>query len=238
MYGAAYRTGGGWGAPWGAHDAPPLGLPTNFDFYAGARPGQFGPAGYAVSGWGQVFEAGPGTGTFDVRVQSRNHRLFFLKNTGQWEEQRPTIDDHLMEGGFYDGYFRNQSGATVRDESANGGGSSTSLAALATTNNVAYHFWWKNWYPRVSIPSDVVGMFVSSELRLIPDTNAGVDLSRAKFIASIGADNYSSTTYTSSGEAIASVMQPRMKFITSSWQLFSGTTLSESELRANPPPIG
>jgi hypothetical protein len=235
MYGTPYRTAGGYGAPWGAHEALPIGLPSNFDFYHGARPGQFGPAGRAVSGWGQVFEASPGTGTFDARVQARNHRLFFLLNTGQWVEQRPTVDDHMMEGAFYNGYFNWQADAGVRDESANGGGSSVHLGHLANTNSVTYHFWWKNWYPRVAIPSNAVGMFVSSEMRLIAGSNPA-ELSKARFIGSIGADNYDSTTYVSNG-VVTAVMQPRMKFITPAWKLFSGTTLSESQLRSNPPPL-
>lgn len=245
MYGPKYRTDGlvkngvliG-GAPWGAHEALPKKLPSNFDFFHGARPGTWAGTqgtGRAVSGWGQLFEAQQGTGTYDVRLQAREFQLYFLMKDGRWVEKRATLDDHLMEGAYWNSYFASQQGASVRDEANNGGGSSVSLKPMVKSNHATFHFWWKGWYPRELIPADAVGVFVSAQLRLLPDA-AGVDVSKAKFIASVGADNYSSATYSSQGEAISSVMQPRMKFVTAQWNSFTGTTLTEAQLRANPPP--
>jgi hypothetical protein len=245
MYGPPHRTDGTLkggvrigAAPWGRHEALPLGLPSNFDFYHGARPGTFGPpgSGRATSSWGQVFEAAPGTGTYDVRVQVRDHRLFFLLRDGRWVERRADVDDRLIEGGYWSGTFRPQATAAVRDESGNGGGSSASLAGLAARDHATLHFWWRGWYPREVIPADAVGMLSMAEMRLIPDRNPAVDLGRARFIASIGADNYASATHTAGGQVVTAVMQPRMKLLTDQWRTFSGTTLTEAQLRANPPP--
>jgi hypothetical protein len=246
MWGAPFRSDGTMkngvrigAAPYGRHEAAPVGLPRNFDWYEGSRLGSFGPAGSgtAVSGWGQIFEAEPGTSTYDVRVQVRDFQLFFLMNDGRWVERRPDVDDRMIEGGYWNGHFRSQMGATVRDERNNGGGSSSSLRPMVQDNHATLHFWWKGWFPREVIPSGAVGIFTTAQMRLIPDTNPNVDLSRARFIGSIAADNYGSTNEVAHGTVVTAVMQPRMKYITANWQAFNGTNLSEEQLRRNPPPL-
>jgi hypothetical protein len=237
MYGAPLKTDG---QAWGAHEALPIGLPSHFDFYRGARGGLWDGTqgtGRAVSAWGQLFEAEPGARTHDVRLQVRNHRMYFLLNDGRWVQLRSHLTDPAMEGAWWDGNFQSQGTSPVRSESNNGGGFSVALGPLSQSQNATWHFWWNGWYPREVIPSNAVGVLAIAEMRLIPDTNPGVDMSGARFIASVGVDNYSSPTYTSGGEAISSVMQPRMKYVTTQWNSFSGTNLTEAQLRANPPPV-
>lgn len=226
-------------APWGAHEGLPIGVPRDFAWYFGSRPGLFDGtqgSGRAVTGWGQIFEAEPGTGTYDVRAQVRDHRMYWLLDDGTWERIYPHLDDPEMEGAFWDGWFRQTVAASVRNESRNGGGWSVDLATLASPGSHTWHFWWKGWYPRPVIPANAVGLYTVAEMRLIPDDDPNVDIASARFIGSIAADNYSSSTYMSGGEPIVGVMASRMKYLTSEWQHFSGSSLTEAELRANPPP--
>ena len=57
-------------APWGQHEGELHGLPSNFDWYHGARPSVWFQTGdnEAVSTWGQVYEWADESPVTDVRV--------------------------------------------------------------------------------------------------------------------------------------------------------------------------
>jgi hypothetical protein len=172
MYGAPYRTEG---EPWGAHEAPPLGLNPDFEWYDGARSGLWAGTpgtGHAITPWGQLFEAEPGTRTHDARLHVRNPAVFFLMADGTWERVRPSLDDPEMEGAWWDGEFRSVDSSPTRAEPD--GGYSVPLWPLTEPDRVTWHFWWDGWFPRETIPADAVGLYVEAELRLIPDSDERV----------------------------------------------------------------
>ena len=240
-YGAPFRSDGYFGAPWGRHEAAPLGVPTSWNWQAGAIPGaRFPTTTYrATSGWGQVAEDIQGSPVRRVRLQVRNFRMFFLTGDNRWVEARPNVDDRMIEGAHWTGTYEATDALAIRDEAVNGGGSSVSLQGIGTSINGRTrrfaHFWWKSWYPREPIPAGARGAFISCEMRLIPDGDPTVDLSRARYVASASADVYQTTS--DATDRNAGLSQPRMRYLTGEWQTFTGYNLTEAELRATPPPI-
>jgi len=98
-----------WGPhPWGAHEALPKGVPTGYDWQAGARPGVWDvrKAG-ATTPWGQVFEAASGNSVADVRVHIRDMELYYLMADGTW---RKAGGWDTFGGGYWSPDFRTAMG--------------------------------------------------------------------------------------------------------------------------------
>ncbi|HWO93364.1 MAG TPA: hypothetical protein VNL92_01230, partial [Dehalococcoidia bacterium] len=72
-----------WGMmPWAAHELSPKGVPGDYDWFAGARPGLWTNFAGAITPWGQVYEASTGSPVTDVRIHIRNMELYFLHADG------------------------------------------------------------------------------------------------------------------------------------------------------------
>jgi hypothetical protein len=167
-----------------------------------------------------------------TRVQMRNLRLFVKsQSTGKWER--------LIDTDSFSGIQCDQSGnylhcpqlASVRED----GDSASSLPL----SNLNLHGWWGGREPIDGW--DVAAIVISLEARLAKDSENGIDdRAKAKYLISIGADYYSS---------LEAVGVSRAKLVTNEWQAFTFTTLndvgyqepgggiSESDLRADPPPM-
>jgi hypothetical protein len=233
VYGAPYRTD--WvGQPWGKNQAVLRGIPSNFDWAAGAVGRTWDRANYkAVTPWGQIFEAGTaGSSVRNVRVQIRSLQVFWLIG-GQWKRATPPSGrDGKVEGAYYSGTFSSASSMGVRDDGY--GISSFPLAPIHDMNHPVAHFWWSGWYPRPTVPAGATAMHISVMMRLVPD-GPGVNVHNARYIAGVGIDEDRTTTNVPGG-AKGSLGMPRHKMLTSSWQRFGFTNLSPNQILQNPPP--
>ncbi len=241
--GPSYRDAGQFGVPWGKHEAPLRGVPTNYDWANGARPGSWMNYGSnsAITSWGQVYEIAGDSPERNVRVQIRNFKAYAYVNA-QWvilEE-----DSEALQAGWYSEDFTTSAGwTTSREEpSINGGGRSFEP-------KVGYniHFWTSKW-PRSTIPSGAQAFYVVCEARLIPDTNPNVDLSNAKYLIGVSNDYYPTTTSSGHGPW-PSLSISRHTYVTAQWKSFNsyigGQTPTSDQMYRNdilsrplPPGVG
>jgi hypothetical protein len=93
-------------------------------------------------------------------------------------------------------------------------------------------------YPRIPIDPDYLAGVVSiCEMRLVLDDPAGPDdRAIARFLGNVGGDFYPSTT----GGGIPNnrgIGGGKFKYVRTDWQSFAMTTLTEKQLKSNPPPV-
>jgi hypothetical protein len=204
------------GKPWGAHEGLLHGVPSNWDWYWGARPGAWMEPGdnKAVNLWAQAYEWQEESPETNIRIQVRNMKLCALVD-GQWRILAQGNDLNSMEGSNYKENFQGSADLSdVRSEKDNDGGISFNMIP-----DYNYHWWVKKW-PRATFPDGVRAFYSVAEMRLIPDTDSTVDLGQAKYLASIGNDYYTTTTTAGPGPW-PSLAIARHKFITVEWQAFT-----------------
>ena len=220
-----YRAGA-WGEPWGKHEALLNGLPSNYDWYEGARPGSWlNPEGFeGLTTWGQVYVEKGGSPEKNYRVQIRNLAIYKYEN----EEWTLIVETPDNVGGSW--YRENFNGSTLSgnkrsEPKLNGGG--ISITMIAGHN---FH-WWDDAWPRSQMPHTAEALFAIAEVRLIPDTDPDVDLSKVKVLGGIGMDSYTTRDYSAgASERITSMVAPRHRYVTSEWQAFTSYLCGE-----NPP---
>lgn len=211
--------------------------------YGFSRGPGYNLAGVNSGGWNYVlpwfvtFE-GEGNRARNTRIEMRNLRMFIKTNDGEWKRLVDVDTYEGIECEQHGNYYQCPQVARVRDE-----GDSASSKPIPNLN---MHGWWDS---RVRIDGhDVAAMIFSLEARLIvDDQNRGDDRGDAKYLVHVGADYYPSDAPPSG--RLTPVGVSRAKLVTSDWQTFSFTTLtdvgkqepgsgiSESELRKNPPPL-
>ncbi|RMG74828.1 MAG: hypothetical protein D6722_01935 [Bacteroidetes bacterium] len=100
-----------------------------------------------------------------------------------------------------------------------------------------FHFWSAGG--RVSIdPTDIAGVWVAIEARLIGESPVMAPDPEARLMLSAGADYWESLTaewdqWTTNGD----IGIGRFRFLSSEWQAFHMHSLTEAQLEANPPPF-
>jgi len=203
-------------APWGQHEGLLHGLPSNFDWYHGARPSVWFQTGdnEAVSTWGQIYEWANESPVTNVRVQIRNHMLYAYAN-GEWVVMEDGITNGIEASLWAEDFSQSFGSHAGRDESDNGGGMS-----FPTVENRNIHWWEADW-PRAAIPTGTEAFFISAEIRLIPGTDPNVNLSDAKYLAGVSADAYATTTSDGGSDPVPSLSITRHKFLTPEWQSFT-----------------
>lgn len=217
----------------GKHEAIPHGVPLSWDWVTGPVIGMGNNANgwKAITGWGAVYETSTGNPAVNTRVNVRDLQSFLLqKSTGQWLL--------LQDTDYPDGaaYLENFSGdiskpGNVRREPDG----SISVKAGGGYN---YHF-----YPfdRATInPNDVGGVLILLEARLIVDDSAlPDDRGVARLLCGAGADYYPALTGGWPGNLSYNpgIGIGKMKLVQPYWRFFAMTTLSTSQLAANPPPV-
>lgn len=230
--GPTVRTTGAFGAPWGAHEGLLHGVPSGWDWAAGARPGSWMNHGsnQAVTSWGQVYEWANGSPVKDVRIQLRHHRMYIYVN-GQWSLAEQSSED-IRASWWAENFSGSIGSASPRVEpSSNGGG-------ISVVPKAGYNIhWWTSKWPRPALPSGYQAFFVTCELRIIPNTDANVNLANAKYLAGVSGDSYPTTTSSGSGPW-PSLSISRHKFITPQWKTFTsyisdGKPTSVDQYRAN-----
>lgn len=184
---------------------------------------------------------GPYTGNQapNTRVQQRDLQMWWLLSDGRWVlgTHNNRMEPVLYPLHWAEGTERN--GRDVwRDESANGGG-----VSMRSIGREAYakHL-WHTWATPHLVPDGALGAVTVFFMRKILDNPAGPDdRNRARLLAAGAGDWYRDRqTLTSAkvaGKNVTYMGFSRLKYVSNDWQLFGWTSLSESRLRANPPPI-
>lgn len=243
-------------APWGKHEAFPVGGNTAWDWYHGARWGENPPWNDNMIPWGQLFAANvsPPNDVWNVRLQVAGVQFWYLDGGDVWRRVRQHSEDTQMNGAYWDGSFVGQGneGANIRAEGTNQGWSVRLQPMETNVDYVSWHwFYSSDYYPRPAVPADCKAVFQAARIRLIQDSG-NVNLSNAKFIASFGSDHWPAATGGKpDGKQITPFMQPRMRMVTPEWRWFTGhafigwfdgsgqpvmSQMGDQLITANPPP--
>jgi len=204
-------------APWGANEGFPHGLPTNWDWYNGARPNRWmdTSSNKALSCWGQIFEWKEGSPVTDVRFQIRNHQMYVFSN-GLWVLAEDVSND-IEAGLFKESNYSWAGLISSKNEKNNGGGVSYSIKP-----NYCLHWFKQVWgdKKRYKLPEDFEAIYIRFEIKMIPDINKSTSVADAKYLAAVGADYY---PFPESGgiENNPSLAISRHKFLSANWQTFT-----------------
>lgn len=216
------------------HEGRPHGVPSGYDWARGPRlargnnPRNFG----AMIAWGQLYEEINGNPATNTRVQIRNIKAWYLsKKDRKWYmiQQSPGVDgSHYVED-----FAGNTSISQGPPRAEPDGGVSVKAGGGYT-----FHFWTKTGRSRID-STDIAGIFTTVQARLVTENpSLEDDRSKARYILSMGGDYWLNLTadwnnYTTN----ADIGIGRFKFVTTSWQAFNMHSLTEAEIRQNPPPI-
>lgn len=214
------------------HEEKAHGLPLHCDWALrprvnmGNNPGDF----KAMIAWGQVYEDIHGNPASNTRVQIRNIKAYILsRKDNQWH----TIQDSkLVEGRAYlEDFADDVSIPAATREEADGS------ISIKAGNGYNFHFWTPS---RASIdPSDIAGVFTTVQARLIIDNpSLPDDRANARYLLNMGGDYWLDLDaqwdyWKTNGD----IGIGRFKYVKAGWQSFNMVTLTENELRNNPPPL-
>jgi hypothetical protein len=216
------------------HEDKAAGVPESYDWASGPRIGRGNEPGdfKAFIAWGQVYEAASGNPAKNTRVELKNIKAYILsKADGKWHLLQSSTD---VEGAAYREDFVNDESKTLELRTEPDG--SISVTAGDGYN---FHFWTSSGRSTID-PDDVAGVFTTVQARLIvDDPTLPDDRATAKYLLSMGGDYWLSLSaqWKSDWSANGDAAIGRFKYVTSEWQAFNMTTLSEEELRNNPPPL-
>lgn len=213
MVGAPFRNQGGLGEPWGAHEGLPHGVPTDWDWYYGARPLLWMNSGNnkALSSWGQVFEWEGGSPVSDVRFQIRNHRMYVYTNQ-KWILAED-VSANIEAGLFRESDYGWTGLIPYRAEKRSGG------ISYPIKSGFCLHWFKQVWRDkkRYQLPDSFEAIFICYEIRMIPGSSKTPSVANAKYLAAVGADYYFSPD-TQGKEQNPSLVISRHKFLSSEWQ--------------------
>lgn len=184
---------------------------------------------------------GPYTGNQapNTRVQQRDIQMWWLLSDGRWVlgTHNPRPGDSMFPLNWAEG-TQIEGRDIWRDESANGGGSS-----MRSIGRDAYaRHLWHEWASPHRIPDNAIGAVTVFFSRLILDDPKGPDDRHLAHILSAGAGDWYKDDATLTSPKVPGVNTTymgiaRLKYVTKDWQLFGWTSLSEAQIRANPPPV-
>jgi hypothetical protein len=217
----------------GQNEGFPHGVPLSYDWANGpvVVMGNNSTGWKAITAWGALYEAAEGNPATNTRVNIRNMQTYFLqKSSGKWLLLQNTSHP---DGAAYVEDFSGDVNkpADVRTEPD---------GTISATAGGGFNF---HFYPtdRASInPSDIGGIVTVVEARLIVgDPTKGDDRSSARYVLSSGADYYPALTggWPGSADFNPSVALGKMKYVKTEWRSFAMSTLSQSQLESNPPPV-
>jgi hypothetical protein len=183
--------------------------------------------------WGIVYSEAGSKLPQNVRIQIRNPRAYYLSKRDQhWHSLQKDV---TVDGLHYPEDFN---GGAVKADTRLEGDGSRSITMIEHYN---YHFWPASpEIQKVKIdPNDVAGIFTNFQARLIPDhSGENPDFSQVRFMAQSGGDYW---VYPPTGKGNPTENDDagmgKFKFLTPDWQYFNMHTLTEEEIRKNPPPL-
>lgn len=204
------------------HEATPRGVPSYYGWYTKGRIGlgHYKPEAKAAILWGQIYEEVSGNPSSSARVQIGASRLA-VKYGSTWYTVQD-LSGYWVQGSSYPETFNgsNRAGDVVYVD-----GMGAARAGCKATSGCGYNYhFFPSWRAGVN-GSTATGMAGKIRARLIYDSSA-------KYLLNCGADYYTATSY---GTNLYDVAMGRFKKVTSSWRNFTFHTLTESQLRANPP---
>jgi hypothetical protein len=215
------------------HEGIPHGIPPYYDWVSHPRlnmgndPGTF----TAMTTWGQLYEDVDGNPATNTRVEIRGLKAYILsKEDNQWHLIQ---DAKKIDGAAYQEDFQRDVNIPTDIRKEKDGNISVTAG-----DGYNFHFW--DAAGRVLIdPEDIGGVFITAQARLVlDDHNQPDDREQARYLLSIGGDYWldlkAEWDYLRTNDDIAI---GRFKYVTTDWQSFNMTTLSESEIMQNPPPL-
>ncbi len=218
------------------HEGKPKGVLDSYGWGNNPRVGYGNtpPDGWnAVLPWGQVYTDELGNQSTNTRFQIRNIQLWYLsKASDTWKKWSSSSN---IAGANYAEDFQNDTNipADIRDENTNGGGISATLV-----EGYNFHFWDSDGRTEID-PKDIAGIWASLESRLIlNDSNEADDRGEARLMMSAGADYWENTTVQwDQWKTNGDIFIGRFRYLSAEWQTFHGHTLTEEQLKENPPPL-
>jgi Bacterial Ig domain len=216
----------------GGNEGSPHGVPSSYDFYYGPWVGEGNniAPNTAIEWWGGLYVGPNGNPATNTLVNIRACALYWLSaSTGKWTAVNFTPQQ--IDSDFYSEDWTVDYGTSVPMRIESDGSFSISTVA----GKVA-HFYAP--YPRIPVNnSDLGGVVAILEARLILNNANGTDdRSIASFLLDTGADPYPSTT----GPGIENnpnIGLGKFKYVTTNWRSFAMTTMTQSQLQNNPPPV-
>lgn len=214
----------------GLHEGNPHGVPTSFDWYYGpfVEMGNNPAGATALNHWLNVYVDLSGTIPANTRVNLRHSQVWWKRaSTGVWtmgvNESRPEVES----------YKEDYSGTPIAADTRNEPDGSLSVRTTTGRNCHGYCP-----YPRISIPpADIGGIVSVIQARLILHNTGGTDdRATSKYMVEAGADYYPAPT----GPGIENnpgIGGGKFKYVSTDWKSFCFSTLTEAELRSNPPAI-
>jgi hypothetical protein len=213
------------------HEAVPKGVSSSWSGMSGPRIGlgNVPPSGARfLIPWGALYESEVGNTSGNTRVELRNIQLYVLsKSTGKWKKVSASVSPK------------------GEDRKAGVAASSTDIRvepsgtiSVRTAKN-GYHFDFWSGQGRVEIdPSDIAGVFSTFQARLIlDDPTKPDDRGAAQYIAAAGADYWASSDAGDIKSLGNDAGAGRFKYVINDWRAFNMVTLSEADIRKNPPPL-
>lgn len=217
----------------GQNEGNPHGVPLSYDWAVGPVTvmGNNSDGWKAIESWGALYEAAEGNPATNTRVNIRNMQTYFLqKSSGKWLLLQNTSQP---DGAAYVEDFSGDSNrpANVRTEPD---------GTISATAGGGYNF---HFYPsnRASIdPNDIGGIVVVVQARLIVgDPSKPDDTGTARYLLGSGADYYPDLAggWPGTADFNPGVALGKMKYVQTQWRSFCMTTLTQSQLQNNPPPV-
>ncbi len=219
-----------------AHEAIPHGIPDayNWKYFPRIGAGNNCPTDWnAFVSWGQLFvdesqnnSENPAPNT---RVAIKNIKAYLLKGSGQWTVLQ--IDNHVT-GALFAEDFQNNTNivANIRTETEGG-------ISVTAGQGYNFHFYANN---RVNInPTDIKGILVAIEARLILDNPSGIDdREYSKYILSAGADYWKNLSAFWSPDLSnnGDVGIGRFKKVTKYWRTFYVHSIKSEDFEKFPIP--
>jgi len=188
--------------------------------------------------------AGPYTGNRapNTRVQVREMQLWWLMSNGQWVRGSYVANP----GGYmYHTSWKGEqttSENAFRDESNNGGGKSARYINMNAPSSSSLQFdeWhWHFFGPRATAPTGYVGFATAYFARkILHDPNGVDDRANARLLADTAGDWWiTATAQWDNFKTSGPMGWNRFKYLNNNWQMISFHSLTEAQIRANPPPI-
>jgi hypothetical protein len=204
------------------HEGQPHGVETWWSWGTKGRVGiGNNPASDAwyATWWNQLYEPTTLNPSNNGRVEQRNAQLWALYDDGKWY--------HIWSADRYGGWAWTENYATPIGspdwyDSGRGRASRAGCKSSSGCGTMLHgHFDYISWFDR----NRIRGWFGTCEARLINDSNA-------RYLLGVGADYKNQNYHNYYDIAIG-----RLKWVTSDWRSFSFHTISEQQVRDNPPPL-
>ncbi len=215
------------------HEGKLHGVPDTYDWAKGPRIGMGNNPGNftAMICWGQLYEDLQGNPASNTRVQIKNIEGWYLSKTdNKWHLIQESTE---VEGAAYVEDFVNDVNKPAQKRIEPDGGISVTAGS-----GYNFHFWTKTGRSIIN-PSDIKGIFTSLQGRLvINELSLPDDRETAKYLLGVGGDYWLNLSapwdnFKTNGD----IAIGRMKYVKKAWQSFNMCTLTETELRNNPPPL-